>query len=129
MGYPQDPRYQRQAHGEGQPHYQSWPNQPGSYGPPAPTNGTAIAALIFAILFAPVGIVLGHVARSQIKRTGEAGRGLATAALIIGYIFIAIPLIVWLVLSAAIVEVNHHDRPQPTVPTVTDTGTPPQRAG
>jgi hypothetical protein len=39
-----------------------------------------------------LGIILGHVARSQIKRTGEGGRGLATAALIIGWVFTLIAL-------------------------------------
>jgi len=60
----------------------------------APTNGMAIAALILVFVFFPVGIVLGHVARGQIKRTGEGGRGLATAALIIGYLQVALIVLV-----------------------------------
>lgn len=69
---------------------------PFGYGtpPPRPTNGTAIAALVFAILLAPVGIVLGYIARSQIKRTGEAGGGMATAALIIGWVFTVLGIVV-----------------------------------
>jgi hypothetical protein len=50
----------------------------------------AIAALILVFLFYPIGIILGHVARGQIKRTGEGGRGLATAALVIGYLQLAV---------------------------------------
>jgi hypothetical protein len=50
----------------------------------------AIAALILVFVFFPIGIVLGHVARGQIRRTGEGGRGLATAALIIGYLQVAV---------------------------------------
>jgi hypothetical protein len=50
----------------------------------------AIAALILVFVFYPVGIVLVHVARGQIKRTGEGGRGLATAALVIGYLQVAV---------------------------------------
>jgi hypothetical protein len=50
----------------------------------------AIAALIRVFVFYPVGIILGHVARGQIKRTGEGGRGLATAALVIGYLQVAV---------------------------------------
>ena len=50
----------------------------------------AIAALILVLVFYPVGIILGHVARGQIKRTGEGGRGLATAALVIGYLQVAV---------------------------------------
>jgi peptidyl-prolyl cis-trans isomerase B (cyclophilin B) len=59
-----------------------------------PTNGMAIAALILAFVFFPLGIILGHVARGQIKRTREGGRGLATAALIIGYLQVAAMLVV-----------------------------------
>jgi peptidyl-prolyl cis-trans isomerase B (cyclophilin B) len=70
---------------------------PPNAAPSAQTNGTAIAALIFALLFAPVGIILGYIARGQIKRSGEGGRGFATAALIIGYIFTLTPLVVALV--------------------------------
>jgi Domain of unknown function (DUF4190) len=37
-----------------------------------------------------IAVITGHVARSQIKRTGEAGEGLALAGLIAGYISIAL---------------------------------------
>ncbi len=37
-----------------------------------------------------VAVITGHVARSQIKRTGEAGEGLALAGLIAGYISIGL---------------------------------------
>ena len=80
----------------------AYPNQFGfpPAGPPPvyvsvpPTNGMAIAALILVFVFFPVGIVLGHVARAQIKRTGEGGKGLATAALIIGYLQVALMVLV-----------------------------------
>ena len=55
-----------------------------------PTNGMAIAALVLVFVFYPLGIVFGHVARRQISRTDEGGRGLATAALIIGYLQFAV---------------------------------------
>jgi len=35
---------------------------------------------------APVGIVLGHVAKRQIRHSGEHGESLATAGLWVGYI-------------------------------------------
>ena len=47
----------------------------------------ALLALSFGILIAPLGLVFGFVARSQIKRTGEDGDGLALAGIIIGGIF------------------------------------------
>ncbi len=61
-------------------------------GPP-PTNTLAIAALICGIgqLVAafPAGIaaiILGHMARRQIRQTGEQGGRLALAGLILGYV-------------------------------------------
>ena len=69
--------------------YGAYP-QPG-YGQPYPaprgTNTMAILALVFGILVAPLGLVFGFVARSQIKKTGEDGDGLALAGIIIGGIF------------------------------------------
>jgi hypothetical protein len=50
----------------------------------------AILALVMAFVFAPAGLVLGVVARRQIRQTGEAGDGLALAGIIIGGIAMAI---------------------------------------
>jgi len=57
------------------------------------TNALAISSLvcgiigwIIPILFALLAIIFGHVARSQIKRNGQGGAGLALAGLILGYI-------------------------------------------
>ena len=60
------------------------------------TNGLAVASLVFGILswvLCPfiggiVAVICGHVAQSQIKRTGESGSGLATTGLILGYLHI-----------------------------------------
>lgn len=57
------------------------------YPQPQPTNTMAILSLVCAFLFAPAGIVFGHISLSQIKRTGEEGRGLAIAGLVISYVF------------------------------------------
>lgn len=66
---------------------------PGYYGPPpASTNGLAIGSLVCSLaglvtcFTAPVGIVLGHIALSQIKRDGSQGKGLAIAGLVVGYL-------------------------------------------
>lgn len=56
------------------------------YPPPRQTNTLAIAALVCAFVFAPLGIVFGHLSLSQIKKSGEEGRGLAIAGLVIGYL-------------------------------------------
>ena len=71
--------------------------------PVAKINALAIASLACGLaqfVFGPVtaipAIVLGHVARHQIKRTGEQGAGLALAGLILGWavVILAIILIV-----------------------------------
>ena len=62
------------------------PYDPYGYPGPRPTNGLAIASLICAFLFAPLGIIFGHISLSQIKRTGEEGHGLAVAGLVISYL-------------------------------------------
>jgi hypothetical protein len=69
------------------------------YGYPAtrPTNSFAIAALVLSLVFWPAGIIFGHIARRQIARSGEPGRGLANGALVIGYLqfaFIALLIVV-----------------------------------
>lgn len=60
------------------------------YGPASQTNTMAILALVFAFVFSPLGIVFGHIARKQIRERGEGGSGLATAGLILGYVFTAL---------------------------------------
>ncbi|MEU8022714.1 DUF4190 domain-containing protein [Micromonospora haikouensis] len=69
----------------------------GQYGPPPGqgrgTNVLAVLSLVFAFVFAPAGIVLGHVAKRQIRRTGEDGDQLATWGLILSYVFTVIGLI------------------------------------
>ncbi|HET7339324.1 MAG TPA: DUF4190 domain-containing protein [Candidatus Dormibacteraeota bacterium] len=72
------------------------------------TNGLAIVSLIFGIISyltcgvgSLVAIISGHIARSQIKRTGESGSGLAIAGLILAYISLggwALFLLFWIVL-------------------------------
>jgi peptidyl-prolyl cis-trans isomerase B (cyclophilin B) len=68
----------------------------------------AIASLICAFVFAPLGIVFGHISLSQIKRTGEEGHGLAVAGLVISYLITVGSIIV---LTAAVlfsIDVARH---------------------
>jgi hypothetical protein len=51
-----------------------------------PTNTMAILSLVLAFVFAPAGLVLGIIARKQIRETGEEGDGLALAGIIVGAI-------------------------------------------
>ena len=69
--------------------------------PVANTNGLAIASLacgLALLVFGPPtaipAIVFGHVARHQIKRTGEQGAGLALAGLTLGWATVILGIIV-----------------------------------
>ena len=89
----------------GQPYYGPQPPYPAyqqpyppypPYAQAPPTNGLAIAALVcgvggfvIGVSFIPA-IICGHLARAQIRRTGEQGGGMALAGLIIGYVGIAL---------------------------------------
>lgn len=60
---------------------------------PREMNGLAIASFVLAIvgLCSPLGIlglILGYVAKSQIKSRNNSGNGLATAAIVLGWISI-----------------------------------------
>ena len=61
--------------------------------PAAPKNNTlALTSMILSAcglacgLTAPVGAIMGHVARRQIRQRGEAGDGMALAGIIVGWI-------------------------------------------
>jgi hypothetical protein len=67
---------------------------------PVPTNGLAVASLICSIagvascfVLSILGTVFGHVARRQIRVSGEGGDGLALAGVIIGWIGVSILLL------------------------------------
>ena len=62
------------------------------------TNVLAIVSLVLSIIgFNIVAIILGFVAMNQVKKTGENGRGLALAAVIIGFAEIVIGIIIVIV--------------------------------
>jgi hypothetical protein len=69
--------------------------------PATKTNVLAIVALILGIIIPIGGIICGPIALSQIKRTGESGKGLAKAGLIIGIVITAF-WVLMIVLSFAL---------------------------
>ena len=92
----------------GQPMYQP-PSPPGAYpGPygapygygypyvaPQRTNGMAIASMVLGILWiywigSILALVFGYVAKNQIRERGEAGGGMATAGIVLGWIGVGI---------------------------------------
>jgi hypothetical protein len=62
--------------------------------PGAQTNIIAVLALVFGIGGGLLGIILGHYARAQIRRTGDAGWGLATAGMVLGYVGLGTAIVV-----------------------------------
>jgi undecaprenyl-diphosphatase len=60
---------------------------------PTGTNTMAILSVVFAFVFSPLGVVFGHVAKKQIRATRQAGAGLATVGLVIGYVGLGVWLI------------------------------------
>lgn len=83
--------------------------------PPAapPTNTLALTAFILTLagwlvlgpLVVFVTIPMGHIALSQIKRTGEQGRGFAVAALVIGYIIVALTVLLLVVFFGVLARI------------------------
>ncbi|MEV5570644.1 DUF4190 domain-containing protein [Spirillospora sp. NPDC052269] len=104
-GYGQDPYAAQQP-----PPYQPAPvpapvqhNYYGGHTGVRKTNGMATTSMVMGLLgiffcgFTSVlAVIFGHVAQSQIKRTGEEGSGMATAGLVLGYIVAVGWLIFWI---------------------------------
>lgn len=73
--------------------------------PAAPTNGLAVASLVCGLagwfllpVIAPLlAVIFGHMARGQIRNSGEGGGGMAVAGLVLGYLSLAVALIAFLV--------------------------------
>lgn len=89
--YGQSP-YGAQPYG-GQPY-----GTPSPYGmPPAvpKTNGLAIASLVTGIICCvpPLGLVLGLVALSQIRKRGDAGKGMAVAGIVLSSLSVVLVLV------------------------------------
>jgi uncharacterized membrane protein len=84
------------------------------------TNAMAIASLacgvaqpLCGMLATIPAIVLGHMARSQIRRTGEGGAGMATWGLILGYAGLVLAIVIVVVIVAVINHVVANVNPGP----------------
>ena len=82
------------------------PAQPYPQAAPAPpvaqsTNTLAIVSLatgiaswfLLPVVGAVIAVVTGHMAKREIRRTGEQGSGLATIGLILGYVHLAVAVL------------------------------------
>ncbi|MDQ6650165.1 MAG: DUF4190 domain-containing protein [Actinomycetota bacterium] len=79
------PQYGGQPPGQ-QPYGQAYAQQRG-------TNTMAILSLVFAFVFWPLGIIFGFIAKRQIRDRGEGGSGLATAGIVLGFVFLALTIV------------------------------------
>ena len=107
MSYPDNPQWQ-------QPYPQQQPPQVRH------TNALAIIAFVMVFFFWPLAIVFGHIARGQIKRRNEDGKGWATAALVLGYLCLIVSIAVVAVLVFVATTVTN-DQQNSTTTTVSTT--------
>ncbi|MEU0933607.1 DUF4190 domain-containing protein [Embleya sp. NPDC005971] len=91
-GYGQAPQYgQQPPYGYGYPQHPGY----GGYLPQPGTNGLAIASMILGILWlywlgSLLAVIFGHIALAQTARTGQQGRGMAIAGVVLGWIGMAL---------------------------------------
>ena len=88
-----------------------WPTATPVYQPAMPTNSLARASLILGVaeffsmgLTAIPAVICGHLAKSEMRQTGQRGDGMATAGLVLGYMAIIFwgIVVVLAILGAAI---------------------------
>jgi eukaryotic-like serine/threonine-protein kinase len=101
------------------------------------TNTLATLSVVFAFVFAPAGVILGHLGLSQIARTGERGRDRALVGVTLSYVFITVA-VVSLVVGAALgpdvsttrvaASTTPTTAPSSATPTTTTTTPPPPPA-
>lgn len=95
----QPPAYTQAPYGQSQ--YGSAPAYGGGYPAPAKTNTLAIVSLISSlvgmflvpVIGSIVAVITGHISLSQIKKTGEQGRGLGLAGTIIGWVGVVLTIL------------------------------------
>jgi hypothetical protein len=85
--------------------------------PPAKANSLAITSMVLALvglacgLTAPIGAIMGHVARRQIRQRGESGDGMALAGIIVGWIVTALWMAYLAFMVILIIYAANHSPP------------------
>ncbi|MET7299234.1 DUF4190 domain-containing protein [Embleya sp. NPDC005575] len=106
-GYGQAPQYgQQPPYGYG---YHQYPGY-GGYLPQPGTNGLAIASMILGIVWlywlgSLLAVIFGHIALAQTARTGQQGRGMAIAGVVLGWVGMAL---LALTIVVVVLDSNHH---------------------
>ncbi len=116
--------FQPSSFGGGEPFTTQQPPQPA----PAPkrdeANALATLSVVFAFVFAPVGLILGHLGLSQIRRSGERGRDRALVGVTLSYAFIT-AAVVALVVGAMVPDAPPSRTAAPATTTTTTRPPPP----
>ncbi len=84
------------------------------YAPAPPTNTMAVVSLVSAViswfaiplLGAIVAIITGHMARGEIRKSGEGGDGLAIVGLVLGYLNLIFSCILPLLIFGGVISVG-----------------------
>ena len=66
------------------------------------TQTLATLSVLFAFVFAPAGLVLGHLALSKIHQTGQRGRDRALVGVTLSYVFITAAVVALIVAAAGV---------------------------
>ncbi|WP_196772706.1 sensor domain-containing protein [Mycobacterium colombiense] len=96
--------------------------------PPAPrrdeANVLATLSVVFAFVFAPAGLILGHLGLAQIRRSGERGRDRALVGVTLSYVFIT-AAVVALIVRATLPDTTPTRVAAPATTTTTTASTTP----
>ncbi len=98
-GYGQAPQ---QPYGQ-QPYGQPYAQQPAAY-PQDRWNGMAIAGFVCSFIFSIVGLVLSIIGYNQTKKTGEKGKELALAGIIISGLSIVMTIV--MIIACVVIGVS-----------------------
>jgi Domain of unknown function (DUF4190)/Domain of unknown function (DUF4333) len=98
--------------------------------PPSKLNTLAVVAFVLAFVVPPAAIVLGVIARGQIRRTRESGNELATAAVVLGSVFTVVGVAAVALLASVLVKAVPTLYPSPALasPTPAVAAPPPSRS-
>ncbi|OBC00316.1 sensor domain-containing protein [Mycobacterium sp. 852002-40037_SCH5390672] len=98
--------------------------QPPAAAPRDEANVLATLSVVFAFVFAPAGLILGHLGLAQIRHTGERGRDRALVGVTLSYVFIT-ALVVALIVAAVMPDTTSIQTAAPATSTTRTTAKPP----
>ena len=97
------PTYQQPTYQNSYVPQQTYMPPKGQYMAPQQTSGKAIAALVLSLLgISILAVIFGHIASSEIKRSGGrlGGGGMATAGIVLGWLGMVGWVFYWIFLAA-----------------------------